>query len=95
MTPLEILRRYQGTIRLVDDCVLEQLCLADEPITATSFIAHCVSMKIASQATIHKSLSNLTYLGLIRSVKNRADLDNRKRWIAPTMLGIKRIKEFV
>jgi hypothetical protein len=94
MKPLDILRRYQNGVSLVDDCVLEQVGLAGEFATIQQIIIACANKKIASPATVHKSLANLADRGWIRSAKHPTDTDNRKHWIACTAAGERRIKEF-
>lgn len=93
MKPIEILRRYQQKISLVDDCVLEQVWLMDSPTTVQSVIVRCLATKIASPATLHKALSNLAEHGLIKTVRNKQDSDNRKRWLVITAAGQRRLKE--
>ena len=93
MKPLDILRRYQGRTSLIDDCVLEQIVLFDEPVTAQTVITKCLSLNIASPATLHKSLNNLAEAGWIKSVKHPTVMDNRKHWITHTPAGARRLKE--
>jgi DNA-binding MarR family transcriptional regulator len=94
MKPIEILRRYQGAVTLIDDCVLEYLCELDSPTTVQVVVNTCISRNIASQATLHKALSKLAEVGYIKTVNNKADFDTRKRWVAVTAAGQRRAKEW-
>jgi predicted transcriptional regulator len=93
MKPLEILRRYQDGTTLVDDCVLEQIMLLDQPVTTQIVVNQCLLTKIASHATLHKALQHLMDAGWIKKVKHPTDTDNRKRWLTYTAAGERRIKE--
>lgn len=95
MKPLDILRRYQDGMSLVDDCVLEQVRLAGEFATIQQIVIACANQKIASPATVHKSLNILAEKGWIKSVRHPTDTDNRKHWIACTAAGERRIKDFI
>ena len=92
MKPLEILRRYQGDVSLIDECVLEQICLFGKPVTVQTIVTTCGAENIASPATIHKSIVNLYERGLLKQHINKDDPDNRKRWIIATESGRRRIK---
>jgi Fe2+ or Zn2+ uptake regulation protein len=94
MTPLEVLRRYQNNVSLIDDCVLQMVSMAGECATVQQIVITCAVEKIASPATVHKSLNNLVEYGWIKSVRNPKDTDNRKHWITCTAAGQRRIKEF-
>jgi len=94
MKPTEILRRYQGDISLIEDCVLEMVIGFGEPTTVQAAVNKCVAAKVASQATIHKAIHNLFSFGFLRTVKAKNDFDLRKRWIEPTPVGERRAKEW-
>jgi DNA-binding MarR family transcriptional regulator len=93
MKPLEILHRYQGSISLIDECVLEQIVLLEDPVTTQTVINQCLALKIASPATAHKALTNLSEAGFIKVYRHPLDHDNRKRWITFTAAGERRIKD--
>jgi Fe2+ or Zn2+ uptake regulation protein len=94
MKPTEILRRYKGSISLIDDCVLEIIFGFEGPITVQKVVLRCQASEVASPATVHKSINILMSEGLLRTAKVRGEYDNRKHWLEPTPAASRRAKEW-